>query len=485
MAPALALGLPACGEPSTIELSPGPGLGAYEGSGDSATTGDDDESGANPTHAGTSTPPAETDTGDDADTGTPSDPPGPAQPLPQGGFGTDTRGGLDGEIFVVTTLDDSGPGSLREAVEADGPRLVVFEVGGAIELLRDLQITRADLTIAGQTAPSPGISLYHGRVAIKTHDVVVQHLRLRPGDRSADGPLISADVADNRDALLIGTSSADTHHIVIDNVSMSWSLDEMVSVWYGRTSDITIRDSIMGEPLSVSLHPKSTNGVSHGYCLLFGDDTVRASVIGNVFAHCTRRSPRVGPGSEVVVLDNVIYNPVETGINIQGSYANDTTMTVIGNVFKPGDDTKDTTALLLSKHTGPASLRVFFEDNTMMEGHPLTGGSASPVDLDQPEVWDESHEARDPAQVLDLATEHAGARPRDRDPVDERIIAQVRDGTGARIDYTDDVGGYPELESTQHTLEIPADPHGDDDDDGYTNVEEWLAGYTAQVEPVQ
>ncbi len=482
----MTLGLPACGGPAVIELQPGMALDSL-GEADTTTMGQDELDPDEPEEE-TSAPPEDTDgAAGDEDPGAPSDPSpdpsGPSDPLPQGGFGTDTRGGLDGEIIAVTTLADSGPGSLRAAVEASGPRLVVFEVGGVIELESDLGISKPDLTVAGQTAPSPGISLHHGRVSIKTHDVVLEHLRLRPGDRHANGQLISADLADNRDAVLIGTSGADTHHIVLDNISMSWSLDEMVSIWFGRTSDITIRDSIMSEPLSVSLHPKSADGVtSHGYCLLFGDDTVRASVIGNIFAHCTRRSPRVGTGGELVVLDNVIYNPIETAINIQGTYPTDTTMTVVGNVFKPGQNTKDSTALLLSKHTGPASLRVFFRDNTLMDGHKLVTGSALPVELSDVEVWDESHEARDPALVFELATAHAGARPKDRDPVDERVIDQVRRGQGARIDYTDDVGGYPALEPTTRALEIPDDPHGDDDDDGFSNVEEWLAGHTASVE---
>lgn len=482
----LSLSIPACAEPSMIPLMPGAaGLGD-EGSGTSAEEG---------TYAGQSdgaTAAAEASTTDVADDSGPTsagdtdDDPGepsePVDPVPQGGFGTDTRGGLDGEIFVVTTLADAGAGSLREAVEASGPRLVVFEVGGVIALQEDLQINDPHLTIAGQTAPSPGISLHHGRLAIKTHDVVIQHLRLRPGDRDAEGQLISPDAADNRDAVLIGTSAHDTHHIVIDNVSMSWSIDETVSVWYGRSSDITIRDSIMSEPLSVSLHPESSGGVSHGYCLLFGDDTIRASVIGNIFAHCTRRVPRVGTGSEVVVLDNLIYNPVETAINVQGPYPRDSTMTVIGNVFEAGEDTKDSTALLLSKHTGPASLRVFFRDNVLPPGHALTSGSASPVALDDLEVWDDSHEARDPDEVFELALSHAGARPKDRDSVDARIIEQIVSGTGARIDHTDDVGGYPALEATTRALDLPADPQGDDDDDGFSNVEEWLAGHTASVE---
>jgi hypothetical protein len=99
------------------------------------------------------------------------------------GFGTTTGAGRGGEVRLVTTLANDGPGSFREAVQMSGPRVVVFEVGGVIALLNNIRVTEPYLTIAGQTAPDPGITLIGGGLVVSTHDVLVQHLRSRPGDR--------------------------------------------------------------------------------------------------------------------------------------------------------------------------------------------------------------------------------------------------------------------------------------------------------------
>ena len=98
------------------------------------------------------------------------------------GWAAQTPGGRGGRIIRVTTLDSEGPGSLREAIEADGPRIVVFEVGGVIDLNRKtLKIANPFITIAGQTAPSPGVTLIRGGIDIGGHDVIIQHIRVRPG----------------------------------------------------------------------------------------------------------------------------------------------------------------------------------------------------------------------------------------------------------------------------------------------------------------
>src|SRR5690554_961641 len=157
------------------------------------------------------------------------------------GFGMSTPAGRGGEIYKVTNLNDSGSGSLRACVEASGPRVCVFEVSGAIQLQKDLRIQNPYITIAGQTAPSPGISLYGGTVRIyDTHDVLIQHIRIRVGDANGGSDPI------NRDALDLAGGSG-VNNVVLDHVSASWALDEMVSVWKGR--NVTIRNSIISEAL--------------------------------------------------------------------------------------------------------------------------------------------------------------------------------------------------------------------------------------------
>src|SRR5690606_6707929 len=116
------------------------------------------------------------------------------------GFGITTPAGRGGEVLRVTNLNASGPGSLRAAIETPGPRVIVFEVSGTISLTKNLYVREPFVTIAGQTAPSPGITIRGAGLFVLTHDVLVQHLRIRPGD-ALDGPRM-----DNRDAVAIGSA---------------------------------------------------------------------------------------------------------------------------------------------------------------------------------------------------------------------------------------------------------------------------------------
>src|SRR5690606_31741653 len=132
------------------------------------------------------------------------------------GFGVDTAAGRGGQVHRVTNLKDSGAGSLRACVNASGPRVCVFEVSGTIRMAGDLTIRNPKITIAGQTAPSPGIMLRGGGLHIATSDVLVQHLRVRPGDDP------EGHTPENRDALKISNPELITN-IVVDHCSFSWA----------------------------------------------------------------------------------------------------------------------------------------------------------------------------------------------------------------------------------------------------------------------
>jgi hypothetical protein len=173
-------------------------------------------------------------------------------PLPTGlpafpgaeGFGSTTPGGRGGAVLEVTSLDDHGPGTLRAALEAKGPRLVVFRVGGVIALEKQLEVREPFLTIAGQTAPGDGVELLHAGLVIWTHDVVVQHLRVRPGNVTTVEP-------DDNDAIQVngepdGTGGA--FNVVLDHVSASWGEDEVLQTYFG-VHDITVSWSIISEGL--------------------------------------------------------------------------------------------------------------------------------------------------------------------------------------------------------------------------------------------
>ena len=146
------------------------------------------------------------------------------------GYGSDTPGGRGGRVYVVTDLHGRGPGSLRSAIKARGPRIVVFAVSGTYE--GPLVIREPYLTIAGQTAPGDGIAIHgaeSGALEIKTHDVVIRHIRFRSGP------------PDTPDTARLG---AEAHHVVLDHCSISWGVDENLAV--GGHSN-TIQWSIISE----------------------------------------------------------------------------------------------------------------------------------------------------------------------------------------------------------------------------------------------
>ncbi|MFQ6024714.1 MAG: hypothetical protein ACE5NW_18530, partial [Acidiferrobacterales bacterium] len=142
--------------------------------------------------------------------------------IPNGaGFGITTPAGRGGKVYKVTNLRATGRGSLKACIDRSGPRVCVFEVSGTITLTRNLWIANPFITIAGQTAPSPGITIRGAALGIETHDVLVQHLRIRVGD-DPNGP-----DPENRDAIRV----EDKWGIVIDHCSLSWAIDETISAW--------------------------------------------------------------------------------------------------------------------------------------------------------------------------------------------------------------------------------------------------------------
>ena len=151
------------------------------------------------------------------------------------GWARDTVGGRGGRIIRVTTLAESGPGSLREAVEATGPRIIVFEVGGVIDLGRHTLVIREPfVTIAGQTAPSPGITLIRGGIDIWGHDVILQHIRVRPGE--AEQPRRSGWEEDS-----VSTQGA-AWNVIVDHCTLTWATDENLSASGPRFTGSTPMD---------------------------------------------------------------------------------------------------------------------------------------------------------------------------------------------------------------------------------------------------
>ncbi|WP_170388006.1 right-handed parallel beta-helix repeat-containing protein [Ruegeria atlantica] len=398
------------------------------------------------------------------------------------GFGSEADGGRGGEIVKVTTLADSGPGSLRWALEElDGPRIVVFEVSGEIQLEDAIEVN-GDVTIAGQTSPE-GITITGAKLRIVESDVIVRGLQFRPGDGDGDAP-------ENRDGISIGSDTQTVENVIIDSNSFSWSIDELISVWFGA-KNITISNNIFSEALQSSLHPEG----DHSMGMLIGDGSSNVTVVGNLLAHNQFRNATIKDDVQnIEFINNLIYNYGNTGfLAHEGSTAH-----IIGNVYIAGPDSVDRAAILLkSPESGTA---YYLNDNVAeVDGTALSKISDSYV-FEPSNVTVMSSD-----EVMDYVLANAGARYPELSPIDERIIQSVIDGTGSIIDSPDDVGGYVFVPNTTAPSDrdddgIPDyyeeilgsnpdvfDAHGDADGNGVHNIEDYinglLDGYAADTQP--
>lgn len=403
------------------------------------------------------------------------------------GFGTTTPAGSGRNlypprttVYKVTNLNVSGSGSLGECVYASGPRVCVFEVSGTIEIDRQWSITDPYLTIAGQTAPSPGITLKGVTLVIKTHDVLIQHVRIRVGDRAGYDP-------NNRDGIGIENDDGarDVYNVVIDHCSISWAIDGNVDLWFDGVRDITISNSIISEALHDSLHPEGP----HSTALLIGKHVQRVSVHHSLLAHNHGRNPYIQADTTTELVNNVYYNWGEWGFTraIGDEDEDPLFCNIIGNYYKPGlDSPQDRKPIQIY---GPEASKLYVEDNIgpgresdAADDWDIVMGDEDKYRSYTPTVTRSvltTHSAR---QAYDFVLNNAGARPADRDPVDVRTVDDVRNGTGRIIDSQDDVGGWPGLAENYRKLTLPSDLNGDDDGNGYTNLEEWLHTLAAEVE---
>ncbi len=382
------------------------------------------------------------------------------------GFGTETSAGRGGIILKVTNLKNSGKGSLRAAIKERRPRIIVFEVGGTIELKKNLKIKDPFVTIAGQTAPSPGITLKGAGLVISSHDVLVQHLRIRVGDaRKGPDP-------ENREGLKIVGKGTKVYNVVCDHLSVSWGVDEVVSTVYGPR-EVTISNSIISEGLHDSLHPKG----KHSKALLLREGTQDLALIGNFFAHNHDRNPRITGDSSVVAVNNLLYNAgrrlwfdVAPGTHgVRGPHL----LSVVGNVFVEGPNTPHYAWPIRVKKDCLPGTKIYHSDN-LATGSILKFSTPFDPQVFSPPAWHPSIVPRPGAEVEFLVLSHAGARPADRDAVDRRIVKEMKARRGSIINSVQDVGGWPILTTAFRSFRIPADPGGDRDGDGYTNIEELL-----------
>ena len=377
------------------------------------------------------------------------------------GWAASTPGGRGGRLIRVTNLAVDGPGSFAEAVRAAGPRIVVFEVGGVIDLNgKTIRISEPYLTVAGQTAPSPGITFVRGGLRITAHDVVLRHVRVRPGEAGhakRSGWEVDA----------IATSGADAYNIIVDHCSCTWATDENLSAsgprfegddiaqWRRKTSrNITFSHCIIAEGLNDSTHGEG----KHSKGTLIHDNCTNIAIVGNLYAHNRERNPYFKGGAAGVVVNNYIYDPQRRAVHyglVPKEWAERPRATgrlaVVGNVLEHGPSTGGDVVLFRHQAGGPCE--VFLADNLAFDraGDPVAvidvEAKASPDEFRRvatEPVWPVGMKALPARDVKRYVLENAGARPWDRDEVDRRIIRQVRQGGGGLIDSQEQVGGYPD-----------------------------------------
>lgn len=384
------------------------------------------------------------------------------------GWAAQTPGGRGGKIIRVTSLAADGPGSLREAIDAKGPRIIVFEVGGVIDLGKStMVVSEPFVTIAGQTAPSPGITIIRGGMDIRGHDVIVRHLRIRPGDLGeAPGSGWGEDA--------ISTVAA--YNVIVDHCSLTWATDENLSAsgprftgdtpddWRKGTShNITFSNNIIAEGLSKATHPK----FEHSKGSLIHDNVSNILIYGNLYAHNFERSPLFKGGVRGAIVNNFIYDPGQRAVhyNLQelewgDEPFQDGRMTLIGNVLRAGPSTVPGTPLVMIG--GEGDLEIYQKDNIAVDrfGDPspmrgrYTTSAAKYVDLDAPADMPEGLTPMATNTVEQEVLANAGARPWDRDAHDVRVLADTAEGRGRIIDSQDEVGGYPKMKSSRR----PFDP---------------------------
>ncbi|WP_394337168.1 polysaccharide lyase [Echinicola strongylocentroti] len=453
----------------------------------------------------------------------------PAFPGAEGG-GAYTAGGRGGKVFVVTSLADSGPGTLREACEAGGARTIVFNVAGIIQLEKPISIRAPYVTIAGQSAPGDGVCVAGETFAVDTHDVIIRHMRFRRG---------ATDVTRRDDAL----SGDPMGNVIIDHCSVSWGLDENISMYRNMftanensdrkklpTANITIQNTISSEGLDT---------YNHAFGSTIGG--LNSTFIRNLWANNISRNPSVGMYGDFTFVNNVLFNWWNRSVD-GGDYRS--LFNIINNYYKPGPMTpegKPISYRIIKPESGYLDPKTFgraYVDGNYVEGNPQVtadnwDGGVQPGDLSPAER--EKHFAymrqSKPFEMAPLnimsakaaykfVLDHAGATLPKRDAVDQRIVKTVKSGQinapegkemeiGAElinrrlpidsykkgiIVHPDQVGGYPEYKGSPYQESDgdgipdaweekygldpndPSDANADLNGDGYTNLEKYLNG---------
>lgn len=454
----------------------------------------------------------------------------PAFPGAEGG-GAYSFGGRGGRVITVTSLEDSGPGTLREACEQGGARIVVFNVAGIIKLKSPLNIRAPYITIAGQTAPGDGVCIAGESLWVNTHDVVIRHMRFRRGETWVG----------RRDDSFGGNPVG---NIMIDHCSTSWGLDENISFYRHMfdpgdgsksqklgTVNVTIQNTISSQALDT---------YNHAFGSTLGGEN--CTFMRNLWANNAGRNPSIGWNGVFNLVNNVIYNWVHRSVD-GGDYT--ALYNIINNYYKPGPLTPKDSPVgyrILKPESGRSKLGYYvfgrvYANGNIMEGYPeitkdnWAGGiqvnnQANTDGYTENMKWNEPFPIQNPFPIMsakeayEFVLENVGATFPKRDIVDQRVIEQIKTG---KVHYAkglnpDDfyqfkhrrlpadsykhgiitdikqVGGYPEYKGKPYkdsdmdgmpdewekkyglNPNDPSDANKDINGDGYTNIEKYING---------
>lgn len=408
------------------------------------------------------------------------------------GAGKYTAGGRGGRVIEVTTLEDGPnvPGSLRAAAEAAGPRTVIFKVAGTIELKSALKIKNPYITVAGQTAPGEGITLKDYSLNVEADEVIIRNIRVRPGD------LLEKDAM----------SVSKAQNVIIDHCSVSWGVDETLSVT--GCDNVTVQWTFITEGLHDSIHHSGKHSKGS---LVNGNSGQRASFNHNLFAHNDARNPRpqgtLPPEEDPIgfffdFTNNVVYDWGRAYAAKNLDVDERCTMNFINNYFIAGPSSQASN-FMVDKNI---NTKMYFSGN-FMDGN-MPADQYSLIIYEDFVKPDNGWKLAEPFNSVNSQTQSAekayamvmknGGAALNRDAYDDRIVREVLTGKGRIIDKPSDVGGWPVLETGEAYIDTdkdgmadsweeanglnpgnPADGSLDRDADGYTNLEEYLNGLMA------
>jgi hypothetical protein len=452
----------------------------------------------------------------------------PAFPGAEGG-GAFTPGGRGGKVIVVTSLEDRGPGTLREACETGGARIVVFNVSGVIRLKSPINVRAPYITIAGQTAPGDGICVTGGSFLLDTHDIIIRHMRFRRG---------ATDVAFRDDAL----GGNCMGNVIIDHCSTSWGLDETMSIYrhvYDRDEtghgqklpavNVTIQNSIVSEGLDT---------YNHAFAATIGGHN--SMFCRNLFASCISRNCSIGMDEDFNFVNNVIFNWWNRSVDGGDEKSR---VNIINNYYKPGPVTpldKPISHRIIKPEASRDKNKPNVFGKVYVNGNIVDGNKAVTADNwnGGVQVYDKANadEFKDKikvdepfkmSQVTIVSAKKAyknvlntvGATFPKRDAIDARVVKSVKTGKAIYeadakpfttpyvkrrlpddsykmgiITHPDQVGGLPEYNGTPYVdsdndgmpdaWEVKyglnpndaSDANGDLNGDGYTNIEKYING---------